>query len=191
MAAVRKTRFLSPDEYLTLEEKSDDRSEYFNGEIYLMAGGSLNHSQIIVNAVVTTGNQLAKKDCRVFSLDLRLNVLKNGLFTYPDLMVICGDIEYFSGRNDTITNPVLIIEVLSESTRDYDKGFKFELYRGIFTLQHYVLIEQDRIHVTHHARLDEHKWVMEEFDDISNVIDLDPPVLKLALFDLYSKVSFK
>ena len=191
MAAVRKPRFLSAEEYLTLEEKAVDRSEYFNGEIFLMAGGSLNHSQITVNAIVLTGNQLAKKDCRVFSVDLRLNVLKNGLFTYPDLMVICGEIEYFSQRRDTVTNPVLIIEVLSESTRDYDKGFKFELYRGIPTLRHYVWIEQARVHVTHHTRVDEHKWLLEEFNDITDVIAIDPPGVQLALVDLYDKVSFK
>ena len=191
MAAERKPRLFTPEEYLLLEEQAEQKSEYFDGEIFAMAGGLPEHNQIAGNALIALGAQLKGLPCRGYVNDLRLHVRKNGLYTYPDLMIICGDNELLAGRTDTVTNPLLILEVLSKSTRDYDQGEKFRMYRAIPSLRHYLVVEQKAVWVVHHKKTDANNWITEEYDDLANVITLNPPGLQLPLADLYEKITFK
>ncbi len=148
MTAMRQAQRHYPvDEYLTLAEGSNLRLEYFDGEIFAMSGGTINHNQIAQNLTKV----LRSNDCRPYLIDLRVRT-PAGLYTYPDVVVICGAPLYTAERPPSVTNPVVIAEVLSESTRDYDRGQKFELYRGSATLRDYLLVDQYSIVVEHRFR---------------------------------------
>ena len=148
MLKSQKTYF-TPEEYLDLEETAEYRSEYYQGEIFAMTGGTVNHNRIARDICQALTEDFEEKPCEVFMNDVRLLVQDNGLYTYPDLMVVCGDIVFAEGRDDTITNPIVLVGVLSKSTGDYDRGPKFELYRALDTLQDYVLVDQVKVHVEH------------------------------------------
>ena len=126
----RIKRTFTPAEYLAMEEVADYKSEYFKGEIFAISGGTPDHSTIAVNIAGELNRLLASKPCRVFNSDMRLHIERNGLYTYPDVMVICGKVELAKKRKDTVTNPLLIIEVLSESTRDYRSGNEIQLIQA-------------------------------------------------------------
>ncbi len=149
MASTPKTRY-TPEEYLALERSSETKHEYFKGEIFAMGGASSRHVLIVTNLVIELGSQLKKGPCRVFSTDLRVRVDTSGLYTYPDVVVICDAPEFSDDQRDTLLNPVLIIEVLSDSTKDYDRGGKFEQYRTIKSFKEYLLVAQDRPHLEHY-----------------------------------------
>src|SRR6476646_3610732 len=128
----------SPEEYLKLEELSEFKSEYYNGQIFPMAGGTPNHNRIAVNLGSAMNVALTDQDYDVFISDMRLWIPRAGLYTYPDVMVVAGELEFAEGRKDTITNPLVIVEVLSESTKNYDRGEKFEFYRTRHSFREYV-----------------------------------------------------
>lgn len=130
------------EECLTLEEKAEDKSEYYRGEIFAMTGATMNHNQIAGNLYTVLNQAYPDKECRVFISDMRLWVKEKELFTYPDLLVICDKPVFYQNRRDTIANPLIIVEVLSESTKNYDRGGKFEFYRTLSTLKEYILIDQ-------------------------------------------------
>src|SRR6266540_385371 len=136
---IKKT--FSPAEYLAMEEVADYKSEYYDGEIFAMSGGTADHSKIAVNFTAALSHLLETKPCHVFNSDMRLRVERSGMHTYPDAMVVCGKIEFVERRKDLLKNPVLIVEVVSESTRDYDRGAKFNFYKQIPTLKEYLLVE--------------------------------------------------
>ncbi len=191
MAALRQLRTFTPAEYLMIEDRADYKSEYYQGQIYAMAGGTVRHSQISSNIITLLSNALSNKPCRVFNSDLRLNVQDNGLYTYPDVMVICGKVELLPDRQDTVTNPVLIVEVLSESTRDYDMTFKFELYRSLPSLEHYLLVDSDKVLVRYFRRVGDGQWLMHELigmDDVLDVVHLD---MQLTLAQIYHAVELE
>lgn len=174
-----------------IEDRADYKSEYYQGQIYAMAGGTVRHSQISSNIITLLSNALSNKPCRVFNSDLRLNVQDNGLYTYPDVMVICGKVELLPDRQDTVTNPVLIVEVLSESTRDYDMTFKFELYRSLPSLEHYLLVDSDKVLVRYFRRVGDGQWLMHELigmDDVLDVVHLD---MQLTLAQIYHAVELE
>ncbi|NET60636.1 MAG: Uma2 family endonuclease [Symploca sp. SIO2E6] len=135
--------YYSPEEYLALEEKADCKSEYIDGEIFIMAGGSTNHNQIALNFSTELNFAFKKLDYRVFMSDVRLWIPQRRIYTYPDVMVVVGEPEYHDNRTDTITNPRVIIEVLSPSTKGYDRNKKFEIYRTIPTFEEYLLIGEN------------------------------------------------
>src|SRR6185437_1640080 len=130
-----------PEEYLQIERAAETRHEFFAGEMYAMAGGSARQSLVIFNLVRELGNGL-KGRCKVMGQDLRTSVAHEGLYTYPDLLVVCGELKFADSRPDTVTNPVLLVEVLSPSTESYDRGFKFAQYRQIETLKEYAMVSQ-------------------------------------------------
>jgi Uma2 family endonuclease len=165
-------RNLSIEQYLEREDKSDDRSEYFRGEVFLMGGGTLEHNSIVFNLVAELKPTLRSGTCRLYGQDLRLWVDSYQLFTYPDLLVVCGSPKLFPGRKDTVTDASLIIEVLSPSTRDYDAGDKFKFYRSLPSFQEYLLISQDEVRVEHHFRQSSNRWLLTEFTDPKAVIPL-------------------
>ncbi len=187
----RAHKVFTPKEYLAQEEAADTRSEYYRGQIFAMSGGTPAHNAIVLNVGSELRQAFRKSPCQAFVTDQRILVEKNGLYTYPDAVVVCGEFQLASGRKDTITNPVLIVEVLSESTRDYDRGDKFKLYRAIPTLQHYILIDQDEVRVEHY-RKHKNDWVIESYTRMSDAltIKLGEKIVKLRVRDIYEKVDF-
>lgn len=189
MKQLAEKKYYSPEEYLALEEKADYKSEYHRGEIFALAGTSVNHNQIIINTVSKLSNNLSD-NCRTFATDVRLWIDEKDLFTYPDIMIVCGKIEFYPERDDTITNPIVIIEVLSESTKNYDRGEKFFFYRSIPSFQEYVLIDQARVHVEHFCIGEQGKWTLTEYDDLDAVLKLTKIDFQISLRDIYQRVEF-
>ena len=142
MSTVPKN-FITLEEYLHREQAAEFRSEYFRGEMFAVAGASANHNLIVLNAGASLRDQLKKKPCRVYSSDLKLRIEATGLYSYSDLSVVCGEPQLESNGGDVLLNPVVLVEVLSDSTEAYDRGKKFEHYRTIPSLKHYVLVAQD------------------------------------------------
>jgi Uma2 family endonuclease len=187
----RTHKLFTPQEYLAQEEVAESKSEFFRGEIFAMAGGTLNHNTIASNANRVLGDAVRRMPCRSLTSDQRLLVEENGLYTYPDVVLVCGEPRFAPKRNDTITNPVLIVEVLSDSTREYDRGVKFQLYRDIPTLQHFILVEQDVVRVEYY-RKHENEWLFMSYTRLSDAltIKLETGEIKLRVRDLYDKVVF-
>ena len=188
MQALEKHHY-SPEEYLALEETAEYKSEYYRGELFAMVGASVNHNQIVSNLHASLHLHLKHKPCRVFMSDLRLWMQEANLYTYPDLLVVCGTLAFAPGRNDTITNPMLIIEVLSESTQAYDRGRKFEFYRTLPTLKEYLLIDQYRFYVEQFSKNSENKWVFSEYTPSQKKLILSSLDFQLSFQDLYDKVE--
>jgi len=189
MSSVPKT-LLSPEEYLARERIADHKSEYFAGEVFAMAGASERHNLIVLNTAATLREQLRKRPCRVYPSDLRLKVQNTGLYTYPDVSVVCGEPELLSEQGDVLLNPNVLVEVLSESTEAYDRGKKFEHYRTIPTLREYVLIAQDRISVECFTRDDADGWTLRATQDIDGFLQLASIHCSLPLVEIYDKVQF-
>mgnify|MGYP001570243565 CR=1 FL=1 len=184
-----KTKF-TPAEYLAMEEAAEYKSEYYAGEIFAMAGGTTDHSLIAGNVIQALNNLFESKPCRVFNSDVRLLVQPSGLYTYPDIMVICGKIQFVERRKDTVTNPLVIVEVLSESTRDYDRGAKFNFYKQIPSLQEYVMIESESARVECYRRAGD-KWTIETYDNLNNVARFESLACEIPVKRIYNKVSWE
>jgi Uma2 family endonuclease len=144
-------RYITEQEYIEFERASTSKHEYFDGQIYAMTGASRIHNLIAGNTLATLHGQLRRKPCQVLPSDMRVKVMRTGLNTYPDLVVICGEPEFTDDVFDTLVNPLVLIEVLSPSTERYDRGMKFQNYRTIESLQDYILIAQDHYHVEHYT----------------------------------------
>jgi Uma2 family endonuclease len=187
--ATEPKRFVTPEEYLAGERESLDKSEYLQGQVFAMGGASPRHVLIVTNLVSELRSQLKRRSCAVFSTDLRIMVSETGLYTYPDVVVVCDGLKFRDGFKDTVTNPTLIVEVLSKSTKDYDRGEKFEHYRTIDSLKEYLLIAQDRPYVEHHLRQPDNKWLLSETGDLNGVIQLPTIGCSLALAEIYDKVD--
>jgi Uma2 family endonuclease len=187
--SARSTTFLSPAEYLEQERHAEHKSEYFQGEVFAMAGASRRHGLIVTNLTIELGQQLKGKPCEVYSSDLRLRVTPAGLYTYPDVMVACGDIQFADDQKDTLLNPVLLIEVLSESTRDYDRGRKFQYYRTLPSLREYLTVAQDEPHIEHWTRQPEDRWLLAEFSQLSQTIPLASVPCVQRMAEVYDKVE--
>lgn len=188
MASVPKP-YITPEEYLHRERKAEFRSEYYRGETSAMAGASANHNLIVLNAGASLREQLRKKPCRVYPSDLRLRIQAKGLYTYPDLSVVCGEPQLESDAGDVLLNPVVIVEVLSESTEAYDRGKKFEHYRTIPTLRHYVLISQDRHSIDCFSLRDDGSWNLANCQGLEGKVTLDSIDGELAASEVYDKVT--
>ena len=181
----------SPEEYLKLEEVAEFKSEYYNGQIFPMAGGTPNHNRIAVNLGSVLNVALADQDYDVFISDMRLWIPRAGLYTYPDVMVVSGQLEFAEGRRDTITNPLMITEVLSESTANYDRGEKFKLYRTISSLKEYIIISQSDKQVEQFSKTIDNKWILSEYDEENAVLALTCIQFQISLLDIYDKVDFE
>lgn len=189
MSTVPK-QLITPEEYLRRERAAEFRSEYFRGEMFAMAGASANHNLIVGNCVQTLGLQLKKKPCRVFPSDLRLRIEATGLYTYPDLSVVCGDLHLDGNGGDVLLNPVVLAEVLSDSTEAYDRGKKFEHYRTIPSLQHYLLIAQDRYSIDCFSKKSDGSWSLTSCQTLDQSLELDAIDCRLAASEVYDKVVF-
>jgi Uma2 family endonuclease len=190
MATLARQR-LAEAEYLEIERSAEFKSEFFAGEMFAMAGGSPTHNLIAGNVVRELGNQLKRRPCRVFPSNQRVKVSETGLYTYPDVTVVCGELRVDDERRDTLLNPTLIVEVLSESTEAYDRGDKFGHYRRLESLQEYVMIAQDRPRIERYTRRAEsHEWLLLEVSDPRGVVVLPSVGCELALAEVYDKVEF-
>jgi Uma2 family endonuclease len=192
MAVMQKKRSIfSLAEYFAQEEQAEDRSEFYEGEVFAMAGGTPNHNRLAGNVYSSLLSVLRGKPCAPFMTDVRLLVKRRQLYTYPDVMVICGPLQYAPGRNDTVTNPVLIVEVLSPSTEAYDRGKKFEFYRTIDSLKEYVLVDQSRLYVERHRPLGLGRWEMTAFTAPEDVLALESVDVELTLAAVYDGVELE
>ncbi|MEK6325715.1 MAG: Uma2 family endonuclease [Acidobacteriota bacterium] len=189
MASHPKTRY-TPEEYLALERSSETRHEYLNGEIFAMGGASRQDVLVVTNLVGELHSQLKAGPCTVYSTDLRVKIAPTGLYTYPDVIVLCDEPRFSDQQEDTLLNPALIIEVLSESTKDYDRGGKFEQYRTIESFVEYLLIAQDRPHVEHHTRQPDGRWLLYETNNLEDTIQLKSVPCSLRMSDIYAKLDF-
>jgi len=172
-------------DYLALEEASNTRHEFLNGEIYAMAGGTPEHSALAVAATVALANQLLGGPCRVFNSDLRVRVLATGLATYPDVTVVCGPLERDPEGPATVVNPYLVIEVLSESTEAYDRGQKLEHYRRIPSLRAVVLISHEKAEIEAWERAADGQWRSRSFGPGETAV-LEAPPVRLGVDDIYA-----
>jgi Uma2 family endonuclease len=184
MQAVKREskRRYSLDEYFAIEEMSVIRHEYYDGEIFAMAGASLPRNTISANLLTFIRPATLSRGCQTFGSDLRVQT-PEGLYTYPDLSVVCGEPLLIQARPDTLTNPVLLIEVLSVATREYDQGEKFELYKRIPTLREYVIVEQSRVFLEV-SRLADRRWTSESYDDLDHVVALTSIDLSIPMREI-------
>jgi Uma2 family endonuclease len=187
---VTEKRYHTIEEYLALEEKADSKSEYIDGDIIPMAGGSENHNQIAGNFYAVMNFALRQENYRVYMSDMRLWIPKRRIYTYPDVIVVAGESEFLNNRKDIITNPKVIIEVLSKSTESYDRGNKFIAYSTIPSFEEYLLIEQDTIYVAHYSKTDNKRWSLQQYDEEDERISLTTIPFEITLQDLYNKVKF-
>ena len=181
--------FITPQEYLAGEETSAAKHEYYDGQIYAMAGGTNAHAILCTNTLIVLGSQLLGKPCRAVSSEQRVKVEATGLHVYPDASVYCEDAR-FDGAGDTnLLDPTVIVEVLSRSTSAYDRGDKFDHYKRIETLQDYVLIEQTRVHVEHFHRLENSDWLLRSFDNLSDTLALLSVDCEITLNQIYEGLN--
>ncbi|MBS9383314.1 MAG: Uma2 family endonuclease [Dolichospermum sp. BR01] len=190
MTLAQETRYYSPQEYLELEVNSEIRHEYINGLIIPMTGGTPNHNQLAGNFYAMLNFALKRQPYQVFVTDQRLWIPTRKIHTYPDIMVVKNPLEYEEGRKDTLVNPVMIAEVLSKSTKSYDRDEKFAAYRTIPSLQEYILIDQYTMHIEQYFKTDNNKWIFSEFTDADVSLNLASIPCQILLADIYDKVDF-
>ena len=190
MQAEEKKHY-TPDEYLELEANSEERHEYIDGEIVLMPGGLPNHNRIAGNFYAALNFALKRRPYDVFITDQRLWIPRQRIYTYPDVMLIQGELQLQEGRRDTLTNPMMIVEVLSDSTEAYDRSGKFAAYRTIPSFQEYVLIDQHDRHVEQYYKTEPRKWIFSEHDGAEAILSLNSVPFEITLADLYDKVEFE
>lgn len=181
MSAVMKT---TAQAYLERERLAETKSEFIDGEVFAMSGGSPAHNLIAVNIAAELRGLLKKRPCRVYSSDQRVQV--DGSFVYPDVTVVCGQPQFVD--QDNLANPTLIVEVLSPSTGDYDQGGKFARYRGLASLRDYLLVAQDRVALMHYHRQDSNHWLLTEVTAVEAVLELPGVEVGLTVAEIYDKV---
>jgi Uma2 family endonuclease len=187
MSAVAQAIY-SEEDYLRLEEKAAYKSEYFRGEIFMMAGGTPNHNRIKENLSIEIGVTLKKrKSFRSYSSDQRIHIPENSLYTYPDVVVVCGSNQYADKDKNTITNPTIIIEVVSQGSGAYDRGDKFRLYRDIDSLQEYVLVNSLHVGIEVYRRTEDNHWLLaEDAYKLTDSVTIASIEATLLLSDLYA-----
>jgi Uma2 family endonuclease len=190
MATQPKPR-LTPEEYLVRERLAETKSEYYQGQVFAMAGASEKHNVIVTNLVLSLGNSLRRRDCRVYSSDMRLLVSNTGLYTYPDVIVVCGKPVLAEQQGDVLMNPLLIVEVLSESTKDYDRGGKFHQYMRIPSLQEYVTVSQTEKLIDQRIRQADNSWLIRELAPSDGKVPLPCLGTEFDFSDVYDKVEFE
>lgn len=190
MIAQTEIRRYTVEEYLELEIASETRSEYCDGEIIPMTGGTPEHNKISGNLYIALSLALKRKPWETFHVDQRLWVPAVSLYTYPDVMVLPKPIELQTGRKDTVINPCFIAEVLSKSTQSYDRGDNFFAYRTIPSFQEYLLIDQYRVHVEHHIKTAAHQWLFSEYDDPIAILSLSTFECQIQIAELYESIDF-
>ena len=181
--------YVTPEEYLALERKAEFKSEYIDGVVYAFAGGSKRHNLIVANIIIALGSQLKGRPCKVYPSDLKIRTPNSKRFFYPDVSVVCGEVEFADDKRDVILNPTLIVEVSSESTAAFDRGKKFLSYQQISSLQEYLLVSQDEILVEGYARQGSDRWLYTKVTGLEGRCTLSSIECDLALKDVYDKAN--
>src|SRR5882724_2609793 len=190
MAVAQDITRLSEANYLRLERQAEFRSEFFEGEIFAMAGGTRAHSLIAVNLAGELRNKLTDTDCVAYNTDLKVKVEATGLLTYPDLSVVCGEQRFLDEEADVLLNPSVVIEVLSDSSEAYDRGKKFENYRQIPSLREYLLVSQTEPRIELFTRQANGEWNLKEAVGLDAEIELPLLKITLRLAEVFAKVKF-
>ncbi|MBD2329963.1 Uma2 family endonuclease [Alkalinema sp. FACHB-956] len=189
MTQALEPKLCTPDEYLALELASETRSEYRNGAIIPMTGGTPDCNEIAINLASLLKSALRGKPYRIFGADQRLWIPDRNLYTYPDVMVVEKPLQLQTGRTDTVMNPCFIAEVLSKSTQDYDHGEKFSAYRSIDSFREYLLIDQYSIHVEHYVKTAANQWLLSEYDDPTVTLSLKTAAAQIEIITLYDNID--
>ena len=187
--------YITPEEYLEIERAAEFKSEYFQGEMfpmggpYAMAGAKWVHNVLAGNLTASLHQQVRSRPCAVLLSDMRVRVSQSDLYTYPDVVVVCGEPQFLDNRTDTLLNPNLLVEVLSPSTEAYDRGRKFEMYRTIESLSEYLLVSSDRAHAELFTRQADGRWLLSAASGMDESLELQSVGCRIGLRDLYEKVD--
>ena len=181
-------KYITEAEYLSFERESQERHEYYKGEIYLMSGASFKHNIIEDNLRVLIGSHLKGKKCRSFGSNLRIHIPPNSLYTYPDILVVCDEPKLVDGEFDTLLNPAVIIEILSPSTGNYDRGVKFDLYREIESLKEYILLDSATTHFIHYNKNADSTWTLSESKNLDDPFFIRTIDFEILLSEVYKGV---
>ncbi len=190
MQQAEKKQYFSHEEYFDMEEAAEYKSEYYHGEIFAMSGASFSHNIIAGNTFASLHTSLRNSECTVFTSDMKIQVDEDRHYTYPDISIACGDIEFAKNRNDTIINPIVIFEVLSESTMNYDRGAKFAAYKNISSLKDYILIDQYTCHVEYFHKNEAGKWSLDEFKNQNDTFKIKSLDIEIVLDTIYNRVKW-
>ncbi len=190
MTAVPKKQFYSEAEYLELERAAEFRSEYYDGEIFAMAGAKFAHNRVKENLAGELFRRPKGGRCQTLSSDMRVNIPRAKAFTYPDILIVCGEPVFLDDKHDTLLNPVVIIEVLSPSTENFNRRGKFRRYQKIATLQEYILVAQDEPLCERFVRGEDDSWILTTFDDPAGQFALATISARIPMADIYRGVEF-
>ncbi|CCQ63425.1 Uma2 family endonuclease [Crocosphaera watsonii] len=190
MTIASEKKIYTPEEYLQLEEKSAEKHEYRQGDIVLMTGGTTNHNRLVLEFCTYLNFALREQNAEVFAGDVRLWIPDYREYTYPDIMVVKEQPIYQTPGTTTITNPTIIVEVLSKSTQARDRGDKFRFYRSIPEFKEYILIDQYSLLVEHFLKTSEHQWILTEYETKESKLSLDSVEFEISLEELYKRVNF-
>ena len=188
MGAAQAKTDISQEDYLEAERLATDKHEYFQGEIFAMSAAKKEHNRVFTNIFGSIAPYLNGKKCNIFGSDMRVHVYQNALYTYPDITIVCGKQEYLDKEFDTLLNPKVIIQILSPYTRDYDRGSKFKLYRGIPSLEEYILIDSEHIFIERFYKSKEEAWTLVEYKTPEDSLTISSIELLLPLEEVYSNV---
>lgn len=177
------------EEYLQMERASEVKHEYYQGEIFAMAGASNRHNVISSNLIAELHSRLKTSPCFPYGSDMRIHIPENTLFTYPDISIICGEIKTFDKDKDTALQPIILIEILSKTTRDYDRGGKFKLYRDIPTIKEYMLVDSENIGVEIFRKNEHNHWELEEYKNLKEIVSLPAIGVSVSMKDIYARTK--
>jgi Uma2 family endonuclease len=191
MAGELQPQRMTSAEYLSFERQSDWKHEFYRGEVFAMAGASANHNRITLNTGGLLNQQFRDRNCEAFVVDMRVKIDHSGLYTYPDIVALCGKAQFEDDVLDTLLNPQVIVEVLSKSTEGYDRGKKFRLYRELESLTVYILIAADRVSVEQFTRGEGGNWIMRPYGELTDIVKVVALDCQLSLEEIYRKVDFE
>jgi phenylacetic acid degradation protein len=183
-------RTFTIEDYLGEEEGSNQRHEYYQGEIFLMSGAKADHNRIVMSMAIALAVKLKGSPCEVFNADQRVHVQQNTLFTYPDLSIVCGEPEYYNKDSLNLTNPAVIVEVLSPSTKNYERGDKMRLYQDLPSLREYIMVDSQAVLVEHFAKDEQNEWVLKKYDRLDDTFLVGTAGVSLSVAEIYEKARF-
>jgi Uma2 family endonuclease len=182
---------ISIEEYLDMENASMEKHEYYKGDVFAMSGAKVRHNIISGNLFIALGQKLKGKKCKPYNSDQRIHIQSNTLFTYPDISIICGEIITLNNDDYNVLNPAVIVEVLSKSTKNYDRGEKFKLYRDIPTLKEYIVADSESIHIEVFRLNENNHWELEEYNSVENFLFIKAIDEKILISEIYEGVNIE
>lgn len=177
-------------EYLEMENNAVEKNEYYKGEVFAMSGAKLNHNIVSRNLITALGNKFKGKPCKPFGSDMRIHIPSNTLFTYPDISIVGGKVESLNDDDFNFLNPTVIIEILSKSTKNYDRGDKFKLYRDIPTLKEYILVDSERLGIEAFRINKNNHWELEEYKLLTETLIIKAVEVEIAIEEIYEDLEF-